>query len=131
MPKKIFRFFIPKILVIASLVLIFWIVNATIKEMNRGKRIQEEIALLNEEAQTTQKENTRLRENIQYLQTDAFSEQEARNKLNYQSSNEKVVVIKPSVVSEDKQEQEAQPVALAVRDSVPNYEKWWHQFFVF
>lgn len=126
---KIFRFFIPKLFVIASLILALWIGNVTLKEMNRGQRIQEEITSLHTEAQKTQKENTLLQEKIRYFQTDAFQEQEARNKLNYQSPDEQVVVITPSVLAESVKSESDAPISSQARDFLPNYEKWWNQFF--
>lgn len=128
---KLFRFVIPKILVAASLVLAFWIGDATFKEMDRGKRIREEIESLHVEAQKTQKENTILREKIRYFQTDSFQEQEARDKLNYQRPDEQAVVIKPTV-QENVERSEVLPDAFPSIDdkhSVPNYEKWRRHFF--
>ncbi|MDD5083363.1 MAG: septum formation initiator family protein [Candidatus Moranbacteria bacterium] len=126
---KAFRFLIPKLFVIASLVLAFWIGDVTLKEMDRGKRIQEEIASLRAEAQKTQKENTVLREKIQYFQTDDFKTQEARTKLNYQSENERAVVIKSGVADDAAKTQEIVPVEPKAQDFSPNYEKWLKQFF--
>lgn len=130
---KFFRFFIPKILVIVSLVLAFWIGDVTMKEMDRGKRIREEIASLHVEAEKTQKENTLLREKIRYFQTDTFQEQEARNKLNYQSPDEQTVVIQ-SIASKDTMKEDSPSSILPDINTktdifLPNYEKWWKQFF--
>jgi cell division protein FtsB len=129
MLRNIFRFLIPKLFVIVSLVLAFWIGSVTLKEMDRGKRIQEEIASLHAEAQKTQKENTIFQEKIKYFQTDAFQEQEARNKLNYQSPDEKEVVIKPSVHDENTKAPDSAPIPSKIQEFLPNYEKWWQQFF--
>lgn len=125
----IFRFFIPKLFVIISLVLAFWIANSTWKEMGRSNRIQEEIALLRSEAERTQKDNTLLQEKIRYFQTDEFQSQEARNKLNYQSPDEQTVVIKPSMHADDEKSQVPPTVYQKPRNFSPNYEKWWQQFF--
>lgn len=127
---KTLRFLAPKLFVIISLALAVWIGSAAFREMDRGKRIQEEIASLQSDAQKTQKENALLREKIDYLQTDEFQAQEARNKLNYQSPDEKVVVVN-TVVHEavaEKPDNEASSPSKA-QDFLPNYEKWWQQFF--
>jgi hypothetical protein len=97
--------------------------------MDRGKRIQEEIASLHAEAEKTQKENSLLKEKIKYFQTDDFQEQEARNKLNYQTPDEKTVVIKPGVSKGEVKIEEPAPIIPKVQDLLPNYEKWWTQFF--
>lgn len=125
----IFRFIIPKLFVIISLVLAFWIANSTWKEMGRSQRIQEEIALLRSEAERTQKDNTLLQEKIRYFQTDEFQSQEARNKLNYQSPDEQTVVIKSGMHADNEKPQEPVPVYQKPRNFLPNYEKWWQQFF--
>jgi cell division protein FtsB len=127
---KIFQFFVPKIFVLLMIVLAFWIGSVTLKEMNRGNRIQEEIAALHAEAQKTQKENSVLQEKIRYFQTDSFQAQEARNKLNYQSPNERAVLIKPIGNENDTKSSDTEVVSLKAQSFLPNYEKWWKQFFV-
>ena len=112
-----------------SVALIVWIGSVTLKEMERGNRIQEEIASLHAEAQKTQKENTVLREKIKYFQTDAFQEQEARNKLNYQRPDEQAVVIQSIPSNEPVKASEYVPSPTTVDDLLPNYTKWWRQFF--
>lgn len=130
MVGNFFRFLAPKLFVIATLALAFWIGNAAFKEMQRGKRIQEEIASLQSEADRIQKENALLQDRIRYFQTDSFQEQEARSKLNYQSPDEQVVVVKRSDRADTKSDI-SDPVVQAVpsaEDLLPNYEKWWKRF---
>ena len=126
---KTIRFLAPKLFVIVSLGLAFVIGNATVKEVDRGKRIQEEIASLRSESQKTQKENALLRERIRYFQTDAFQEQEARNKLNYQSPDEKVVVVKMGNQDVVPAPQDDVRIPVLAENFVPNYQKWWDRFF--
>ena len=126
---KTFHFIVPKLFILISLALAFWVGNATLKEMDRGKRIQEEITSLQMEAQKTQKENALLEEKIKYFQTDAFQAQEARDKLNYQSPNEKTVVIKSNVPDESAQKNDTTSFSARAHNLLPNYEKWWSQFF--
>ncbi len=131
MVGNFFRFLAPKLFIIAALILAFWIGNAAFKEMQRGKRIQEEIASLQSEADRIQKENALLQDRIRYFQTDSFQEQEARSKLNYQSPDEQVVVVKQSDHG-DAASNNPEPVVQmvpSVQDLLPNYEKWWHRFF--
>lgn len=126
---KTIRFLAPKLFVMVSLGLALLIGNATFKEVDRGKRIQEEIASLRAESQKTQKENALLRERIRYFQTDAFQEQEARNKLNYQSPDEKVVVVKMGNQEVVPAPQDDVQTPVLADNFVPNYQKWWDQFF--
>lgn len=125
---KFFSYILPKLFVFTALVLAVWIGHVTMKEMDRGKRIQEEIASLHAEAQKTQKENNVLKEKIRYFQTDAFQEQEARNKLNYQGENERAVVIK-SPVPVREESINAPSIDIQRQNLLPNYQKWWNQFF--
>lgn len=129
MMQKIIRFLIPKLFVSMSIVAAFLIGNATFKEMDRGKRIQEEIASLQAESQKTQKENALLREKIRYFQTDTFQAQEAHDKLNYQSPDEKVVVVKMGAHEAPASTEQEALSAPKAQDFLPNYEKWWNEFF--
>lgn len=110
---------------------VFFIGRAVLGEVDRGNRIKEEVALLQSEAQKVQSENNTLEERIRYFQTDAFQEQEAKQKLNYQSPNEKVVIVKPAVYGDSiSQEDTAKEMIDSGSDAlIPNYQKWWRHFF--
>lgn len=131
MPSSFFGTFMTRAFVVVALMLAVWIGFATKKEMDRGARIQEEIASLHAEAEKTQKENNMLKEKIRYFQTDAFQEQEARNKLNYQAENERAVVIKPQVSDKEVSGEVIKDYTETKREALlPNYAKWWNTFFV-
>lgn len=130
MAKNFLHSLVSKLLMIVVLILVFWIGNAALKEMERGKRIREEVTALQQEAQKIRKENNVLREKIEYFRTDAYQQQEAKDKLNYQSPDEQVVVIKPSVHDRTETEPIKDPIAMPLpKNLLPNYEKWWDQFF--
>lgn len=130
MPSSFMGSFMTRGFVVIAILLAIWIGIATKKEMDRGERIQEEIASLHAEADKTQRENNTLKEKIRYFQTDAFQEQEARNKLNYQAENERAVVIKSTVGDQSVQEQPEKKYTDTKRESLlPNYTKWWNTFF--
>lgn len=128
------HFLFPKLLAIVALSLIVVIGNATYKEMNRGNRIQEEINALRSEAQTIRNENSLLKEKIRYFQTDDFQAKEARDTLNYQKENERVVVIQPindqkETLSYRNTNDDSQSMDRA--GTISNYEKWWRRFSLF
>lgn len=131
---KFFQNIMSKSLLILLMCVAFFIARATMREVERGNRIQQEIASLQTEAQKVQRENGILQEKIRYFQTDEFQSQEAKEKLNYQNPDEKVVVIKPSVQgisSENTAQQQQATVALQDDPNrlLPNYLQWWKQFF--
>lgn len=130
MVKRFFQFLGPKVFVLITLGLALWIGHALAQSLERGKRIDKEISSLRNEADKISRENRFLKEKISYFQTDAFQEEEAKKKLNYQNPQEKVVVIKqkPSQDTGTVSEDARQPVT-GLRDIRPNYEKWWGKFF--
>lgn len=119
----------PKMLTLALLSLMLWIGHVAAKSIERGKRVEQEVTQLQAEAQKMEKENRMLKERIDYFKTDFFQEEEAKKKLNYQNPQEKVVVIKPSIAKEEEPEENTTLPVAPTRDTRPNYEKWWSQFF--
>lgn len=103
-----------------------WIAS---KEAYRNKKIEKEIEALKQEAERIRNENNALEEKIAYFETPEFKEKVAKEKLNLQKPDEKVVFIKPEQVQEDEVQQNATVVASNVEENVPNYQKWWNYFF--
>lgn len=105
------------------------------QESERNQRISEEIRLLEEEANRVDQENRKLRDRIEYLQSDDFREKEAKRVLEYQKSGEKVVLIRdragvPDPSSVRSPASDDAPFVLGVSDDdVPNPVKWWREFF--
>ncbi len=105
------------------------------EESERNRKISEEIHLLEEEANRIDQENRKLRDRIEYLQSDSFREREAKRVLEYQKSGEKVIFIReragisgqsgPSNVSPDDT-----PIVLGASEEVlSNPRRWWREFF--
>jgi len=106
------------------------------EESSRNKRISEEIRLLEEEASRVDQENRKLRDRIEYLQSDSFREQEAKRVLEYRKSGEKVVFIRERPTSSsahsfgNREENASEPFVFGVSEErEPNYQKWWNLFF--
>ena len=99
-------------------------------QLERHKRITEEVDQLEAEAKRIQAENQTLEERMSYFSTREFREQEAREKLGLKKADETVIAIKEEVQRDsgdntinNQQKNDEQEV------STPNYRKWWQIFF--
>ncbi len=120
----------PRLFALATLALAFWVGYVAYKGLDRNRKIEQEVASLQAEAQKIEKDNKTLRERIGYFQTDNFQEEEAKQKLNYQNPDEKVVVVKSSTALSSENDSSVRPSTPSVPEDLrPNYEKWWSRFF--
>lgn len=116
--------------IVLIIALISWAVYVSSKELARNQRIEDEVALLEKEAEKIRRENETLSEKIGYFASPNFREQEAKEKLGLKKVHEEVVVIKPrgeSALPEEAMLTEPRPVAEGT--ALPNYKKWWQLFF--
>jgi len=122
-----------RLVIAAVIVLVGWAVFVSSKQINRNRRIQEEVAALEAEAEKIRRENDTLSERIGYLSSSDFREQEAKEKLGLKKTEEMLAVIKPS--PEYKQEENVQNETRGdvsendIKSDMPNYKKWWKLFF--
>lgn len=122
-----------RLIIVAVIILIGWATFVSSKQIKRNRRIQEEVAALETEAQKISRENDTLSERINYLSSSDFREQEAKEKLGLKKTEEILAVIKPS--PEYKQEENAQSEINTdvsendAKSDMPNYKKWWKMFF--
>ena len=117
-------------IVFLGLVALVFIVWAIFKETYRKKQIQKEISALAEEAKKIQVDNSRLADKLTYLEGKDYQEKEIRDKLNLQSPDENVVIIKPSPTEKTIEAKALEPASsqkLTVKTTNP--EKWWNYFF--
>jgi len=122
--------FLIKIFFIIILSVIVFVATATYRELQKKKQVQDEINKLQDEAERISRENLQIQEKINYFQTSDYKEKEAKDKLNLQSPDENVVVIKPSIIPEiSKTELAAEPVKPATKENIPNPKKWWDYLF--
>ncbi len=124
MGKKI----ISLLIIILGTIAIVTISYTIYKENKRTRQIDLEIEKLKTEAEKIRQSNESLRDKIAYLETSNFEEIIAKEKMNLQKPDEKVVIVKPSLSKEDsvplpetKEE--------AITEEPANYIKWWNQFF--
>lgn len=115
---------------IAGLVVLVLIGISLGKETYRKRQIQKEIENLQSEIQKTNQENSELGNFISYLSTQEFQEKEAREKLNLQKENERMIVLRKEL--EQKKETEngnQESGAGLIEDKSPNWQKWLKFFF--
>ncbi|MFA4817297.1 MAG: septum formation initiator family protein [Parcubacteria group bacterium] len=128
-PEKNKKSFLPKLVLICGFFILAAVSFFLVKEYYKKRQIQKEITGLEQEAAKINRDNLAIQEKIAYLQSRDFQEREAKDKLNLQSPDENVVVIKPGVAKEQKLETESENIPQPLPNSVPNPQKWWKYFF--
>jgi len=100
------------------------------KEVYRKRQIQKEIEGLQSQISQMGQQNGDMENLISYLSSTDFQEKQAREKLNLQKSDEKMIVLRKDVVQPDSQPQNTpiNPQA-PPEDNSPNWQKWWKYFF--
>ena len=115
------------ILGIGIFITVFMSVNL-VKAIGENRKIQERINRLQSNVNILAEENQTLQDTFEYVQTDIFVEQEARNKLNYKKDGETVVSLPPEKV-EVREVVEAEYQAALERQQKSNPQKWFDYFF--
>jgi cell division protein FtsB len=115
------------------IVLSGWVLYISSKQIERNRRIQEEVASLETEAIKIRRENETLSEKVNYFSSDDFREQEAKKKLGLKKMDETVVVISPRPEFQKKESVSSEVNRLLSGNdednNKPNYMKWWKLFF--
>ncbi|MDD5489166.1 MAG: septum formation initiator family protein [Candidatus Moranbacteria bacterium] len=100
------------------------------KETYRKRQIQKEIENLQGDIQKVGQENSDLNNLISYLSSQEFQEKEAREKLNLQKDDEKMIVLRKDVAPQNGQQaNENAKSAETTEDNTPNWKKWLGLFF--
>lgn len=120
-----------RVVIVAVLILAGWVLYVSSKQIERNRRIQDEISTLEKEAAKISRENETLSERINYFASDDFREQESKKKLGLKKENETVVEVKPAPeYKKDETTSENKSAVSGNNDrSVTNYKKWWEVFF--
>lgn len=110
--------------------LISWVISLSSKQLSRNQRIENEVSMLQNEADKIRRENETLSEKIGYFSSDNFREQEAKEKLGMKKVDETVVVIQAHP-EQGGVSIEGAPKRMApeVTGFYPNYKRWWRIFF--
>ena len=118
--------------IVVIVLMISWAVYVSSKQFTRNESIQDEVSLLQHEADKIRRENENLSQKISYFSSPDFREQEAKEKLGMKKDDEEVFIIRqrPEVVGTADTTLSIQTAsAIARRDDIPNYRKWWRLFF--
>jgi cell division protein FtsB len=100
------------------------------KEVYRKKQIQKEIEGLQSQIGQLGQQNGDMENLISYLSSTDFQEKEAREKLNLQKNDEKMIVLRKDVVEPNSQAQNTSvDPQTPLEDNSPNWQKWWKHFF--
>ena len=100
------------------------------KEAYRKRQIQKEIDGLQSQIGQLKQENSGMENLTSYLSSTDFQEKEAREKLNLQKSDEKMIVLRKDAVQPNSQPNiGADNPQAPPEDNSPNWQKWWKYFF--
>ena len=118
-----------KLSLVGVFVILVLVSSAIAKQTYKKNQIQKEITKLQEKAAELNRENLEIRDKISYLESREYQEKEAKDKLNLQNPGENIVIIKPSVVKDEKPPQESRIVVAKEPAKISNPIKWWNYFF--
>ncbi|MFH0929998.1 MAG: septum formation initiator family protein [Candidatus Moraniibacteriota bacterium] len=100
------------------------------KEAYRKRQIQKEIDGLQTQISQMGQENSNMENLIDYLSSTDFQEKEAREKLNLQKGDEKMIVLRKDPLQETSNQPEKTESTTAMpEDTSSNWQKWWRTFF--
>jgi cell division protein FtsB len=111
-----------RFLIVAFIVGIVLVLSSAWREMERSKRIEDEVAKLQSEADRIRNENRSISEKLSYFATPDFEEREAKEKLGMKKDDEEVVSVE--VGSPALPASESKDNVLPHQDGSPNHEKW-------
>ena len=88
-------------------------------------RLSREVKALEEEVTAFRAENKALKERLEYVGTDAYIEEAAREKLHWVQPGDTAIVVIPQKV------EEAPSLTPPPAESIekPNWQRWWDLFF--
>lgn len=115
---------------LAGLAVLVFIGVSLGKETYRKKQIQKEIGELQTEIAKMSQENREMENLIGYLSSQEFQEKEAREKLNLQKENERMIVLRKELDQRKENKGVNQDSKTAPsEDNSPNWQKWLKLFF--
>lgn len=118
--------FTPRLISLAGIIASIYLAVVLIQTVRHNASLKSQITLLEKDIIQLNEDNKELSFLIQYYQTDAFKEKEARAKLGLQKPGENLVILprqqkQPEVATQEK--------AKAKPKTEPNWELWWHFLF--
>ncbi len=128
--KKSANYWLIRAIIFLVLVIVGIFGFASLKEIRQKKAIENEITSLKKQAERIRQENMQVKEKLAYLSSEDYQKMKAKEKLNLQEPNEKVIILSQGFVKSKKKiipiNQTVQPLAIATES---NFQKWWKYFF--
>lgn len=122
------KLFDSKIVVLGGAIIVVLFGVAVTKELLRRYEINKEITALEQEAAELDSRQKELSGLIEYFQSDAFKEREARERLGLQREGESVVVL-PNIENGELGTVAGDRTSVAESGNRSNMQKWWNYFF--
>lgn len=108
----------------------FFVFSGGYRKYDQNNAIEREIEKKKQEADRMTNDNKLLSEQVAYLKTPEFREQQAKEKLNLKKPGESVAIIKPVPGHEGEETPFEQNKPDAPVENVPNWKKWWEYLFL-
>jgi cell division protein FtsB len=121
-------FFSSKLFSFLGIIVLSFLIFCFGKKFLEIKDINQEIKSSEDQIAQLQAKSNDLNGLINFLNTDAFLEQEARLKFNLQKPGESVVIIPPSGVNQKNIEDKSSE-GEGGNNNLSNPKKWWNYFF--
>lgn len=99
------------------------------KEAWRSYQVSSDVAQLEAEIGALEQKNVDLADFVDYLGSDAYQEQAAKERLGLKKPGEKVVALPDISVADESGDPLAQSIAEEKEDTRSNPRKWWDYYF--
>lgn len=122
----------PVFITLLSLTVLVVIMLPLVRNIKQQYAINSEIAQLDNEIKSFEAKNLSLKEKMKYLQSDQFTNEQAKLNLNYKKEGEEVVVISTTTEnpkSSDDHTNLNESEKIEITSSSSNPARWWHYFF--
>lgn len=122
-PSFLVRFFSSSIFLVSGFVCAFLFAFAFLRSYYQDFHIRREIAMLEQEVQSLEKKKLESLSLLQYVQTDDFVKEVARETLDYKEPGENVMVVEAPLIYETTE--------VGIGEDKPrlsNPRKWWYYF---
>jgi cell division protein FtsB len=119
----------PKIISIIGLVIIAFIGWPLITNIKKRYYVNQEVKLLNSEIAEIESENLKLKEMIDYLNSDAFIEEQSRLNFGLKKAGEKVVILPKADLTATGSFSGQNVYSIGNADERSNATRWWNYFF--
>lgn len=132
------RIFTSKPILALEIAILLFFAYSVGKEMYKKHSIEQEVSRLEAEIGKLENNKSELSTLLSYVKTDAFVEQEAREKLNLAGEGESLVLMPEAdngIATSTQQKEESQVAqAEIIKNEAPaartnNLERWWQYFF--